>query len=32
MTTTEAAGAELRDLLISRIRDVQDYPQPGVVF
>jgi adenine phosphoribosyltransferase len=32
MTSTEAASAELRDLLASRIRDVQDYPQPGVVF
>ncbi|WP_037914504.1 adenine phosphoribosyltransferase [Actinacidiphila yeochonensis] len=32
MTSTEAAGAELRELLLSRIRDVQDYPQPGVVF
>jgi adenine phosphoribosyltransferase len=32
MTTTEAASAELRDLLLGRIRDVPDYPQPGVVF
>ncbi|WP_335975788.1 MULTISPECIES: adenine phosphoribosyltransferase [Streptomycetaceae] len=32
MTTTEAASPELRDLLLSRIRDVADYPQPGVVF
>ncbi len=32
MTSTEAASAELRDLLVSRIRDVPDYPQPGVVF
>jgi len=32
MTSTEAAGAELRELLLSRIRDVQDYPQPGVLF
>ncbi|WP_225845622.1 adenine phosphoribosyltransferase [Streptomyces sp. HPF1205] len=32
MTTTEAASAELRDLLITRIRDVPDYPTPGVVF
>jgi adenine phosphoribosyltransferase len=32
MTTTEAASAELRDLLLARIRDVPDYPQPGVVF
>ncbi|WNI14668.1 adenine phosphoribosyltransferase [Actinacidiphila sp. ITFR-21] len=31
MTTTEAS-AELRELLLSRIRDVPDYPQPGVVF
>ncbi|MDX6353702.1 MAG: adenine phosphoribosyltransferase [Streptomyces sp.] len=32
MTTTEAASAELRELLLARIRDVPDYPQPGVVF
>jgi adenine phosphoribosyltransferase len=32
MTPTEAASAELRDLLVSRIRDVPDYPKPGVVF
>jgi len=32
MTSTEAASAELRDLLVARIRDVPDYPQPGVVF
>jgi adenine phosphoribosyltransferase len=32
MTTTDAASAELRDLLLSRIRDVSDYPKPGVVF
>ncbi|WP_329130117.1 adenine phosphoribosyltransferase [Streptomyces sp. NBC_01476] len=32
MTTTEAASPELRTLLLSRIRDVQDYPRPGVVF
>jgi adenine phosphoribosyltransferase len=32
MTSTEAASAELRDLLASRIRDVPDYPQPGVMF
>ncbi|MEW2517477.1 adenine phosphoribosyltransferase [Actinacidiphila alni] len=32
MTTTEAASAELRELLLGRIRDVPDYPQPGVVF
>ena len=27
-----AALAELRELLLSRIRDVPDYPKPGVVF
>jgi adenine phosphoribosyltransferase len=32
MTTTEAASAELRELLLARIRDVPDYPQPGVMF
>jgi adenine phosphoribosyltransferase len=32
MTSTEAASAELRDLLLSRIRDVPDYPKPGVIF
>ncbi|MBM9509774.1 adenine phosphoribosyltransferase [Actinacidiphila acididurans] len=32
MTTTEAASANLRELLLSRIRDVPDYPKPGVVF
>jgi adenine phosphoribosyltransferase len=32
MTTTEAASAELRDLLLSRIRDVPDYPRAGVTF
>ncbi len=32
MTTADIAGPELRDLLISRIRDVPDYPTPGVVF
>ncbi|WP_069467461.1 adenine phosphoribosyltransferase, partial [Actinacidiphila rubida] len=32
MTTTEASSAELRALLLSRIRDVQDHPKPGVVF
>jgi adenine phosphoribosyltransferase len=32
MTTTEAASPELRELLLGRIRDVPDYPQPGVVF
>jgi adenine phosphoribosyltransferase len=32
MTSTEAASAELRALLVSRIRDVPDYPKPGVTF
>jgi adenine phosphoribosyltransferase len=33
MTTTDAAPDEaLRSLLLSRIRDVPDYPKPGVVF
>ena len=32
MTSTEAAAAGLRDLLLSRIRDVPDYPKPGVMF
>jgi adenine phosphoribosyltransferase len=32
MTTTEAASVELRDLLLSRIRDVPDYPRSGVIF
>jgi adenine phosphoribosyltransferase len=32
MTSTEAASADLRDLLIARIRDVPDYPKPGVMF
>ncbi|MFF7157829.1 adenine phosphoribosyltransferase [Streptomyces sp. NPDC008139] len=32
MTTTDAASAELRELLLGRIRDVPDYPQPGVIF
>jgi adenine phosphoribosyltransferase len=32
MTTTEASSAELRELLLARIRDVPDYPQPGVMF
>ncbi|MFG1806997.1 adenine phosphoribosyltransferase [Streptomyces sp. NPDC049040] len=32
MTTTDTASAELRELLLAHIRDVQDYPEPGVVF
>jgi adenine phosphoribosyltransferase len=32
MSTTETASGELRDLLLARIRDVPDYPKPGVVF
>ncbi|MFD3451301.1 adenine phosphoribosyltransferase [Streptomyces sp. NPDC058691] len=32
MTTTDAARGELRSLLLSRIRDVADYPKPGVTF
>lgn len=32
MSKSEAASVELRTLLLSRIRDVQDYPKPGVVF
>lgn len=32
MTTTNTAADELRGLLISRIRDVPDYPKPGVMF
>ncbi|AEW97677.1 MULTISPECIES: adenine phosphoribosyltransferase [Streptomycetaceae] len=32
MTTADIADAGLRKLLLSRIRDVPDYPQPGVVF
>jgi adenine phosphoribosyltransferase len=32
MTTTEVASAELRELLVTRIHDVADYPKPGVVF
>jgi adenine phosphoribosyltransferase len=32
MTATDIAHPELRSLLLSRIRDVPDYPQPGVVF
>jgi len=32
MTTTEASSAELRELLLARIRDVPDYPKPGVIF
>ncbi|HEY5832985.1 adenine phosphoribosyltransferase [Streptomyces sp.] len=31
-TTEEAASAELRELLLARIRDVPDYPKPGVMF
>lgn len=30
--TTDTAPDELRDLLLSRIRDVPDYPKPGVMF
>ncbi len=32
MTAADTAHPELRSLLLSRIRDVPDYPQPGVVF
>ncbi|MYS21990.1 adenine phosphoribosyltransferase [Streptomyces sp. DvalAA-14] len=32
MTTTDATSVELRELLLSRIRDVPDYPRPGVTF
>ncbi|PWI42078.1 adenine phosphoribosyltransferase [Streptomyces sp. ICBB 8177] len=32
MTTADLAGADLRGLLLSRIRDVPDYPVPGVTF
>ncbi|MDI5964673.1 adenine phosphoribosyltransferase [Streptomyces sp. SL13] len=32
MTTVESTGAALSDLLLSRIRDVADYPKPGVMF
>ncbi|MEV4443281.1 adenine phosphoribosyltransferase [Streptomyces sp. NPDC049577] len=34
MSATRAEGADqsLEDLLLSRIRDVPDYPKPGVVF
>ncbi|OIV39103.1 adenine phosphoribosyltransferase [Mangrovactinospora gilvigrisea] len=32
MTETTGTEAGLRELLASRIRDVPDYPQPGVVF
>jgi len=33
MTTTDATADEaLRSLLLSRIRDVPDYPRPGVMF
>ncbi len=32
MTTDTAGSAALRDLLLGRIRDVADYPKPGVMF
>lgn len=32
MTTTPTASAELRELLLAHIRDVPDYPEPGVMF
>ncbi|GAA1907742.1 adenine phosphoribosyltransferase [Streptantibioticus ferralitis] len=32
MTTADIVHPDLRDLLLSRIRDVPDYPRPGVVF
>ena len=32
MTPAEMTGTGLQDLLLSRIADVPDYPQPGVVF
>ncbi|WP_327292075.1 adenine phosphoribosyltransferase [Streptomyces sp. NBC_01198] len=32
MTTTQTASAELRELLLAHIRDVPDYPEPGVTF
>lgn len=32
MTETGLGGLLLRDLIVARIRDIQDYPQPGVVF
>ncbi|WP_031515346.1 adenine phosphoribosyltransferase [Streptomyces sp. NRRL F-5123] len=32
MTTTETPSAELRELLLAHIRDVPDYPEPGVMF
>jgi adenine phosphoribosyltransferase len=32
MTATDAAQDGLRSLLLSRIRDVPDYPKPGVMF
>jgi adenine phosphoribosyltransferase len=32
MTTADTTADELRGLLLSRIRDVPDYPKPGVVF
>ena len=31
-STSDVSGDELSDLLLSRIRDIPDYPQPGVVF
>ncbi|WP_255954373.1 adenine phosphoribosyltransferase [Streptomyces odontomachi] len=30
--TGEPAVTDVRELLLSRIRDVQDFPQPGVIF
>ena len=32
MTETGLSGLMLRDLIVARIRDIPDYPQPGVVF
>lgn len=32
MTTADIVQPELRGLLLSRIRDVPDYPKPGVLF
>ncbi|MCQ4044217.1 adenine phosphoribosyltransferase [Streptantibioticus rubrisoli] len=32
MTTADTASSSLRELLLSRIRDVPDYPKPGVMF
>lgn len=31
-STSEVSGEGLRGLLLSRIRDIPDYPKPGVVF